>query len=88
MDDPIAIGGELCAAEYLVVSNEIAGITSLACVDGFLHIATNVEFFTTSVDSLIVDVDEDFLMKHYVQFVLGSKHADWMVEILVFDRMM
>ena len=24
----------------------------------------------------VIDVDEDLLMKHYVQFVLGSEHAD------------
>ena len=88
MDDMIAIGGELFVAKYLVVSNEIAGVEILACVDGDLHIADDVELVSASVDSLVIDVDEDFLMKHYVQFVLGSEHVDWMIEILVFDSMM
>ena len=46
-----------------------------------------MEFFVVGVDSLVVDVDEDLLMKHYVQFVPRSENLDWMVEILVFDRM-
>ena len=31
MDDPIAIGGELCVVENFVVSNEITCIVILAC---------------------------------------------------------
>ena len=92
MDDPIAVGGELCIAEHLVVSNEIAG---LACIDGDVHVGVDVEFVVadarlvaTSVDSLVADVNEVLLMKHYVQFVPGGEHANWMVEILVFDRVM
>ena len=81
MDDLISIGGELCAAENLVVSNEIVGVVIFACVDGDLHVFAGV-------DSLVIDVDEDFLMKHYNKFVLGSEHADWMIEILVFDSVM
>ena len=42
----------------------------------------------SGVDSLVIDVDEDFLMKHYIKFFLGSEHADWMIEILVFDSVM
>ena len=44
-------------------------------------------WFFAVVDSLVIDVDEDLLMMHYVQFVLESEHADWMIEILVFDSM-
>ena len=88
VDDQVAVGGELCIAKHLVMSNEIAGIVSLACFNGDLHVATNVEFVVASVDSLVVDVDEDLLMKHYVQFILGSEHSNWMIEILVFDRWM
>ena len=84
MDDLVAVGGDLYVVEHLVVSNEMIGVDNLAYVDGDLHITTDMEF----VDSLVVDVDEDFLMKNYVQFVLGSEHVDWMVEILVFDRVM
>ena len=40
------------------------------------------------MDSLVVDENEVLLIKHYVQFVSGSEHVDWMVEILVFDRVM
>ena len=84
MDDPIAIGGELSIAEH-----------GLACIDGDLHVGADVEFFVTdagfvatSVDSLVVDVNEGLLMKHCVQFVPRGEHANWMVEILVFDRVM
>ena len=34
----------------------------------------NVELVFSGVDSLVIDVDEDFLMMHYVQFVLGNEH--------------
>ena len=88
MDDPIAVGGELCAIEHLVVSNEIASVVSLACVDGDLHVVADVELVLSGVDSLVIDVDEDLLMTHYVQFILGSEHAGSMVEILMFDRVM
>ena len=88
MDDLIAIGGELCVADHLVVSHEIASVVSLACVDGNLHVVADVELVFSGVDSLVIDVDEDFLMMHYVQFVLGSERADWMVEILEFDGVM
>ena len=27
-------------------------------------------------------------MKHYIKFVLGSEHADWIIMILVFDSVM
>ena len=85
VDDPVAIGGELCIAEHLVVSNEIAG---LACIDGDLHIGADAGFFSTGVDSLVSNVDERFLLKHYVQFVLGSEHGDWTVDTREFDRVM
>ena len=88
VDDLVVVGDELCVAEHLVVSNEISGVVSLACVDGDIHIATDMEFIVFGVDSLVVDVGESLLMKHYVQLVPGSKHADWMVEIVMFDRMM
>ena len=88
MDDPVAVGGELCVVEHLVVSNEIVGIASFACVDGDLHVVSDVVFIVAGMDSLVIDVDEDFLMKHYVQFVLVSEHANWMIDILFFDSMM
>ena len=66
IDDPVVVGGELCAAEHLVVSNEISGVVSLACVDGDLHVVSSVELVFFGVDSLVIDVDEDLLMKHYV----------------------
>ena len=87
VDDLIAIGGELYVAENLVVSNDIAGVVSLACVDENIHVVADVELVFASVDSLVADVDEGFLVKHYVQSILGSEHADWMIEILVFDSM-
>ena len=92
MDDPVAIGGELCIAEPLVVSNEIAG---LVCIDGDLHVGADVEifvvdmgFFPTTVDSLVANVDERLLLKHYVQFVPGSEYADWVIQISVVDLWM
>ena len=48
----------------------------------------DVKLVFADVDSLVIDVDGDLLMKHYIQFVLGSEHADWMVEILEFDGVM
>ena len=88
IDDPVAVGGELCVVGHLVVRNEIVGVARLACVDGDLHVAHDVELVFAGVDSLVADVNEVLLMKHYVQFVLGSEHDNWMVEILVFDRVM
>ena len=44
MDDLVVVGDELCVAEHLVVSNEIASVVSLACVDGDLHITIDVDF--------------------------------------------
>ena len=87
MDDLVVVGDELCVVEHLVVSNEIVGIASLACVDGDLHVIPNVELGFVGITSLLIDVDEGLLVKHHVQFVPGSEHVDWMVEILVFDRM-
>ena len=88
VNDPVVVGGGLYVAEHLVVSNDTASVVCLECVDGDLHVVVDARFFATSVDSLFVDVDEDFLVKHYVQFVPGSEHAYWIVAILVFDRVM
>ena len=66
IDDLVVVGGELCVAEHLVVSNEIAGVVSLACVDVNLHVVADVELVFAGVDSLVADVDEGFLVKHYV----------------------
>ena len=70
------------------MSNEIIGVVILACVVGDLHIVVDVEFFVVGVDSLVVDVDEDFLMKHYIQFIPESEHFDRVVEILVMQMWM
>ena len=40
------------------------------------------------MDSLVADLDEGFLLNHYVLFVPGGKYVDWMVQISVFDRVM
>ena len=66
MDDMVTVGGKLCVVENLVVSNEIFGVVSLACFDGDLHVANDVELVFTGVDSLVINVNEDFLMMHYV----------------------
>ena len=66
VDDPIIVGVELCVVENIFVSNDIAGIVSLTCVDGNLDIFSDVEFIFSGMYSLDIDVDEDFLMKHYV----------------------
>ena len=66
MDDLVDVGGDLYVVEHLVVSNEIASVMSLACVDGDLHVFSVVDFVFSSVDSLVIDVDEDLLMMHYV----------------------
>ena len=49
---------------------------SLECVDEDLHVFANVGFVATSVDSLVADVNEVLLMKHYVQFFPRSEHVD------------
>ena len=87
-DDLVIVANDLYVTEHLVVSNEIAGVKSLACIDGDLHVVADAEFVLVGVDSLVADVDEGFLMKHYVQFVPGSDHDDWMVEIVFFDKTM
>ena len=53
VNDPVAVGGELCIAEH-----------GLACIDGDVHVGTNVDFFVanvgfvaTGVDSLVTDVN-------------------------------
>ena len=66
VDDLDGVGDELCVAEHLVVRNETAGVVILACIDGDLHIVADVEFVFVGVDSLVIDVDEGFLLKHYV----------------------
>ena len=72
--------------DLLVVRWQIMVLTCncRGLIDGLM----DVELVFAGVDSLVIDVDEDFLMMHYVQFVLGSEHADWMVEILEFDGVM
>lgn len=72
----------------LVVRNETSSVVSLEYVNGNIYIVGDMDFVATSVDSLVANVDELFLMKHYVQLVPKSKHVDWMIEILVFDRVM
>ena len=52
MDDLVAVGGELCIVEHLVVSNEIV---SLACIDGDLHVGADVEFVVVEDISNLVD---------------------------------
>lgn len=56
--------------------NGIVGVVILACVDGDLHIATDMEFVTTAMDSLVVAMDEDLRMKNYISFFPGSEHVD------------
>ena len=72
--------------DLLVVRWQIVVLTCncRGLTDGLM----DVELVFADVDSVVIDVDEDLLMKHYIQFVLGSEHADWMVEILEFDGVM
>ena len=48
-------------------------------------VVVDVGFVATGVDSLVADVNEGLSMKHCVQFVPGSEHDNWMIEILVVD---
>ena len=48
------------------MSNEIASVESLACVNGDLHVVVDVEFVVSGEDSLFADVDEGLLVKYYV----------------------
>ena len=66
VDDLVVVGDELYVVEHLVVRNEIVGVVSLACVYGDLHSAIDVEFIVVGVDSLVANVDEDLMLKHYV----------------------
>ena len=79
MDDLVAVGDELCIVEHLFVSNEIVGVVSFAFMDGDLHVAIDLKFF--AIGSLVADVDEGLLMKHYVQFVHEYEHADWVANM-------
>ena len=81
VDDLVVVADVLYVAEHLVVSNEIASVVSLTCVDGDLHVASDPEFVVAGVHSLVADVDESLLVKHYVQFVLGCEHSDWVADM-------
>ena len=66
------------------------GFSDFTLFQLLFNVATDVEFVVASVDSLVVDVDEDFLMKHYVQFVLGCENVDYVANmhlILMFQWM-
>ena len=65
--------------DFLVLTCNCRGL-----IDGFM----DVELVFAGLDSLVIDVDEDLLMMHYFQFVLGSEHSNWMVKILEFDGVM
>ena len=52
-----------------------------------LHVA-NMDFMFEDIVVSSCDQLQRLLARHYVQFVLGSAHADWMIEIIVFDSMM
>ena len=69
--------------DLLVVRWQIMVLTCncRGLIDGLM----DVKLVFADVDLLVIDVDGNFLMKHYIQFVLGSEHADWMIEILVVD---
>ena len=43
---------------------------------GLTDVLMDVKYVFADLDSLVIDVDGDFLMKHYIQFVLGSEHVD------------
>ena len=64
MDDLVVV--DLYVAKHLVVRNETIGVVSLECVNGDLHVVADVGFVAIGVDSLVVDVNEVFSMKHYV----------------------
>ena len=66
MDDLVIVGGDFYVAEHLVVRNDIVGAVNLKCVDRDLHISADMEFVVVDVDSLVADVNEGLLMKHYV----------------------
>ena len=64
------------------MKNEIAGVESLAYVFANVEfVATDVELGDVGVDSLVVDVDEGLLLKHYIQFVLGCENVDWVTDM-------
>ena len=50
MDDLVVVGNDFYIVEHLVVNNEIVGVVSLACVDGDLHVSTDMEFFDADVE--------------------------------------
>ena len=65
--------------QIMVLTCNCRGLT-----DGLM----DVKLVFAYVDSLVIDVDGDLLIKHYIHFFLGSEHVDWMVEILEFDGVM
>ena len=56
-------------------------------VDLSLHVV-DMDFISEDIVVVGCDQLQRLLVRHYIQFVLGSKHVDWMVEILVVDRCM
>ena len=66
VDDLVVVGDELCVVKHLVVSNEVASVVSMECVHGDLRVVSNVDLVFFGVISLLIDVDEGFLVKHYV----------------------
>jgi len=78
MDDLVVVGDKLCVSEHLVVSNEIAGIESLAYLFEELHIATDVDL-VLDIHVVIIDVGLDTLV---VDMDGCDKfHVDWLVVI-------
>lgn len=75
MDDQVAMGDDLYVVKHLIVSNEIVGGESLACVVVKLYIVADVDL-VLDLHVGVVDVDFDALMQ------CGHKlHVDWLVVI-------
>ena len=55
--------------------------------DLILHVV-DMDFMFKGIVDAGCDQLQRFLVRHYIQFVSSSEHADWMVEILVVERWM
>lgn len=71
----------------LLVVDMVEDFNVAPIVDLSLHVG-DMDFMFEDIVVVGSDPLQRILVRNYVQFVLGSDHVDWMVEILVVNRWM
>lgn len=71
----------------LLVVDMVKDLHVAPIMDLSLHVG-DMDFMFEDIVFVGSDQLHRMLLGHYVQFVPGSEHVDWMVEILVVDRWM